>query len=100
MINITKVENNNVNSVGLSITLPSGENHPQMLMILCKRGYVMCGYLNIAASDKFEDVAVIISGNTFEDLLNAPVKAVSEKAKELGITVGMLGKDAVDILNK
>lgn len=100
MINISTVENNNVNSVGLSITLPSGESHPQMLMILCKKGYVMCGYLNMEASNKFEDVAVIISGNNFEELLNNPVKAVSEKAKALGINVGMIGKDAVNILNK
>ena len=100
MINISNVVNNNVNNVGLSITLPSGENHPSMLMIMCKKGYVMCGYLNMQASDKFEDVAVIISGNSFEDLLNAPVKAVSKKAEAMGIAVGMLGKDAVDILNK
>lgn len=100
MINVSNVNSSGVNMTGLSISLPSGESHAEMLLIFCKKGYIMCGYLNMAASDKFEDTAVIISGNSLEELLNNPVKAVSQKAEALGIKIGMTGAEAAAIMNE
>ena len=39
---------------GLLIREPGGEGHPNMLILLCEKGYIMCGYLNKEAADKFE----------------------------------------------
>lgn len=100
MINIQSVTCNNNTMVGLDVTLPGGKNHADMLLIMCRHGYIMCGYLNMETSVKFDDAAVIISGGDFSALLANPVKAVSPKAEAMGIKVGMTGAEAADILNK
>ncbi len=84
---------------GVSIEAPGGEGHPNMLVLLCKNGYVMCGYLSMAAAETFGDAAAIVSGANFEALLCNPVKAVSPEAAALGIEVGMTGAQAVEKLN-
>lgn len=84
---------------GLSIKEPGGEGHPNMLILLCKRGYIMCGYLNQAAAEKFSDAAAIISGSSFDELLENAVKTVTPEAEKLGVTVGMKGAEAVVKLN-
>lgn len=99
MIQIEKLEVNGQTVEGLRICEPGGEGHPNMLMILCRKGYVMCGYLNMAAAEGFDDAAVIVGGSCFEETLANPVKAVSAKAAELGITVGMTGAEAAARLN-
>ena len=70
-----------------------------MLVILCKKGYVMCGYLNAEAAEKFGDAAVIVGGAAFEETLANPVKAVTPAAEALGVTIGMTGAEAVEKLN-
>lgn len=96
----TELLNVNGQSVqGLRIVAPGGEGHPNMLLILCRNGYVMCGYLNTAAAESFQDAAAVVGGSCFEETLANPVKAVTAKAAELGVTVGMTGAEAVAKLN-
>ncbi len=67
-----------------------------LLLIKGERGFAMCGYLNINAANKLGDRAMIVSGvRDFEDMLNAPVKEVSEKLREESVKEGMLLKDAL-----
>lgn len=97
-----QVEMLNVNGQavqGLRITEPGGAGHPNLLMLLCKKGYVMCGYLNQAAAEKFADAAAIVGGSTFEEILANPVKSVTPEAEALGIAVGMSGAEAAEKLN-
>lgn len=84
---------------GIRIQEPGGEGHPNMLLLLCEKGYIMCGYLNKEAADKFDDAAAVVSGSCFEELLANPVKAVTDKAAELGVEVGMTGLKAAEKLN-
>ena len=84
---------------GLRIQEPGGEGHPNMLLLLCQKGYIMCGYLNKEAADKFDDAAPVIGGSSFEEILANPVKAVTAKAAELGVEVGMTGAQAAEKLN-
>ena len=84
---------------GVCIEAPGGEGHPNMLVMVAKRGYIMCGYLNQDAATAFNDAACVIGGSSFEDLLANPVKAVSPEGEKLGLKVGMTGKEACDILN-
>ena len=84
---------------GLRIQEPGGKGHPNMLLILCKKGYIMCGYLNKEAADKFEDAAAVVGGSSFDEILANPVKAVTAKAAELGVDLGMTGAQAAEKLN-
>lgn len=57
----------------------------------------MCGYLNVAAVDSLGEVAARVTGvNSFEDVLNAKITEVSQKAKEYGITEGITGREALE----
>jgi len=59
----------------------------------------MCGYLNIEAAEKVGSAAAIVSGvNSFEDVLNAEIKAVTTKAKGLGLETGMIVREVIGLL--
>jgi len=73
------------------------DNAP-LILVKAKRGYVMCGYLNINAANKLGDIAGRVTGvKSFEDVLNAEILEISDNAKKIGLTVGMKGKE---FLNK
>ena len=97
MFEIEKIEIRNKTFHAMKSTLP--ENAPPLLLIKGAKGYVMCGYLNIEAAEKFGSAAAIVSGvKTFDDVLNAPVKAVTTKAKQLGLEPGKIVKDVIAAL--
>ncbi len=75
-------------------------NNAALLVIRAKKGFVMCGYLNIAIADKLGDAACMVTGvDSFDDVLKAKVIKISQRAIELGITEGMTGREALDILS-
>ena len=70
-----------------------------LLIIKAKKGYVMCGYLNIATANKIGDIAGIVTGvKDFDDVLNADIIEISENAKKMGLKTGIKGKDFLKIL--
>ena len=57
----------------------------------------MCGYLNVNAAETLEDTAAKVKGvQSFEDMLNASVVEVTKLARELGIELGMTGREALE----
>ncbi len=81
---------------GSAIGLKMDMEHAPLLVIRARKGFVMCGYLNIEVANKLGDVAVRVTGvRSFEDVLNAKAVDVSEEAKKLGITTGMPAKEAL-----
>lgn len=59
------------------------------ILLKGRKGYVMCGYLNLVTARKFGDVAVKITGiSTIEEALKAKVHSFSPAAKRLGIFRG------------
>ncbi len=81
---------------GSAIGLKMDMEHAPLLVIRAKKGFVMCGYLNIDVANKLGDAAVRVTGvRSFEDVLNAKAVEVSEAAKRLGITAGMPAKEAL-----
>ena len=59
----------------------------------------MCGFLNMDAAEKVGAVAAMVSGvKTFDDALDAEVKAFTSKAGMKGIKRGMKGREAVKLL--
>ena len=85
---------------GVFIPAPGGEGHPNMIVITCKKGYLMCGYLNLEAAERFGDVAVLVGGADFNEVLKNPIKGMTSAAAELGIQEGMTGEEAALILAK
>jgi uncharacterized protein YunC (DUF1805 family) len=70
--------------------------HAPLLILSARKGFVMCGYLNMDVANKLGDVAVKVTGvKSFEDVLNAKAVDVSEAAKNIGITIGMQARDAI-----
>lgn len=93
MINITTLKVDGKDCLGIRADLPES---PPLLLITAEKGFVMCGFLNVESAEKLGVAAAVISGvKTFEDVLNGQVKAVTTKAKNLGVEVGMKGTDAL-----
>jgi len=68
-----------------------------LIILKGSRGYIMCGYLSIEAANKFNDVAIKVTGvSTVEELLNSSSDEVSEKAEELGIKKGQSVRDIAE----
>jgi len=81
--------------VALGIKVELGK--APLLLIRAEKGFVMCGYLNVAVADSLGEVAARVSGvSSFEDVLEAKIIEVSEKAKEQGITEGITGREALE----
>lgn len=91
MIEISKIGD----AIGIKIMLENAD----LIIIKAKKGYIMCGYLNIEAAEKSGDAACMVKGvKSFEDVLNAKILKATEKAKKLGITEGINGKEALKFL--
>ncbi len=82
--------------IGFEIDLP---NAPPLIVVRGRRGFIMCGYLDLGVADKLGLVAVRVSGvSSVEDMLDKEVSGVSSKARELGIKVGDKVKDIIDLV--
>jgi len=93
MIEVSPVGIEDKTAMGVRVQLP---NSPPLVMIIGLKGFVACGFLNIDAAEKFNVTAAIVSGvKSFDDVLNADVKAATSKARALGVKVGVKGIDAL-----
>lgn len=64
-----------------------------------KKGYVMCGYLNMQAAERFEEAAVMITGvSSISEALRSSVHSCSSAAAQLGIHAGQPMSEALEIL--
>ncbi|MFQ5999613.1 MAG: YunC family protein [Candidatus Bathyarchaeia archaeon] len=96
MINVAPLKIDDKVAVGLRVDLPDS---PPLLLIIGRTGFVMCGFLNIDAAERVNVTAAMVSGvKTFDDVLEAEIKAATTKAQTKGVKVGMKGKDAVRLL--
>lgn len=74
-------------------------NNAMMVMAVGKKGFVMCGYLNIEAAEKMGDVACVVKGvKNVAELLAGKVVALTSHAKKLGINLGITGEKALEKL--
>jgi uncharacterized protein YunC (DUF1805 family) len=97
MISVTTLRVDGKSFMGLRTDLPDS---PPLLLIIGEKGFVMCGFLNVENAEKLGVTAAVVSGvKTFDDVLNGQVKAVTSKAKNLGIEVGMKGADALKLMS-
>lgn len=76
-----------------------------LLVVTTKIGYIMCGALDIQLlNTKLKERGVIagraVGVRTIEDLLEAPLESVTEQAEAMGVTKGMIGRDAIRLMLK
>ncbi|RLI95580.1 MAG: DUF1805 domain-containing protein [Candidatus Altiarchaeales archaeon] len=83
-------------AAGVTVRLPN----KNLVLIIGKKGFIMCGYLDIETAERFDDVACIVTDvSTVDDILNAKIKAVTSNARSLGIREGMSGREALKIIS-
>lgn len=82
--------------VGLEIELP---NSPPLVLVVGDNAFVMCGFLNIEAAEKFGvPCARVVGVRTVEDVLNKEIQQSTSRAKEMGITDKQRVADIVEKL--
>ena len=93
MISVASVKVDDKVCLGVRVELPDS---PPLLLVVAEKGFVMCGFLNMDAAERLGVAAAMVSGvKSFEDVLDAMVRAVTSRAKKLGIEVGMKGTEAL-----
>ncbi len=90
---IEKIRLERGSAIGLRIFLGKAP----LILIKADKGYLMCGYLNIASAEKLGDAAAVVKGvRTFNDMLNGTVVELTSAAEALGIKMGMKGREALE----
>lgn len=88
-----KVEGKEIQAVVLPL------QSKNLIVLRGSKGYVMCGYLDMSVADKFNDVAIKVTGvSGIDDAINANVHSCSSAAAKLGINAGQPIKDILKII--
>lgn len=68
-----------------------------LLVISGSKGVLACGYLDIDTFEKLDEAGAIVNGvNSWEDMFDATIIAVSSAASRLGVSPGMTGRQALE----
>jgi uncharacterized protein YunC (DUF1805 family) len=76
-----------------------------LVFALAEKGLVGCGAIDVQALEKFHIPAAKVrpvasaSISTIDDLLAGEIVSVNQYASDVGITIGMYGKDALHRLS-
>lgn len=71
-----------------------------LVLAKAKRGYVMCGLLDLEVAEKLGHSAAKVTGvSTVEDLLGAKITSATSHAQKKGVKEGMQASDALKILD-
>lgn len=93
LLKVKKLEHD---TIGLEIALP---NSPPLVLLVGRRAFIMCGYLNIDLAEKLGVPCVRVTGvKSVEDVLEKEITEVTTKAREIGISPGLKVKDVLDKL--
>lgn len=69
-----------------------------LLIIKGSQGFLGCGYINVETCNKTGEACAIVTGvKTHEAMLSAEITAVSQAAEKLGVRIGMMGKEVLEI---
>ncbi|WP_391119476.1 YunC family protein [Psychrobacillus sp. L3] len=96
MINMQPIYIEGITFLAVSVELPK----TNLLTVSNDKGYIMCGALDVALlNEKLKDRKVIagraVGVKTIQQLLDAPLESVTYEAEEMGITKGMIGREAL-----
>jgi uncharacterized protein YunC (DUF1805 family) len=100
MIEIRPLSTRSGTAIGVEIKNPEAPERPAVIVVIAKRGLLVCGNFDIEELEKRNITAAKIVGLTkIEDALQRNVVAVTSRAKALGIDVGMSGSEAIEKMN-
>jgi uncharacterized protein YunC (DUF1805 family) len=100
MIDMSPIEIEGRTFLCISVKLPK----TNLLVVTGDKGYIMCGALDVALLNEKLKGRKVIAGRavgvkTIEELLEAPLESVTYEAENLGATKGMVGKEALLLMN-
>jgi len=82
--------------LGVQIGNPGAPDKPAIIVLVAKKGMVVCGNFDINELDKRAITAARVVGLTrIEDALERKVVSATSKAKRLGVEVGIPGGEAL-----
>jgi uncharacterized protein YunC (DUF1805 family) len=82
--------------LGVEIGNPESPEKPAIIVLIGKKGLIVCRNFDISALDERGITAARVKGLTkIEDALEAKIESCTSKAKALGIVEGMTGKEAL-----
>src|ERR1700731_2884468 len=90
----------NGSAIGISNRWRAG----QYCVLVTEAGLVGCGIYDVKTAAEFGQAVAIARGTPQhplvdpEDLLDAPIVDATPRAKELGIRIGMTGREAAELL--
>ncbi|MFN0075978.1 MAG: YunC family protein [Prosthecobacter sp.] len=80
-----------------SVHIPTAKTN--ILLVKAASGFVGCGYFDVTVANRVGDAVAIVTGvKDIDQLLAAPIVRLSDRARELGVTEGMSGRDALKLL--
>lgn len=78
--------------LGFKIKLPKAN----LVLITAKKGYIMCGYLNLKIANKLNQAACLVTGvSSPPEMLSKKIENLSKSARILGIRKSMSVKEAL-----
>ena len=89
---------------GCAIGISNRWHKGQYCMILTQAGLVGCGIYDVKTAAEFGQAVAIARGTPQkplvdpEDLFDAKIVDATPQAKELGVKIGMTGREAVELL--
>jgi uncharacterized protein YunC (DUF1805 family) len=70
-----------------------------LIVLRGRKGYIMCGYLNLAAAERCKDVAIKITGvATIQGALQSTVFSCTGRARRLGAYKGQPVKECLRLI--
>ncbi|MGM0861106.1 MAG: YunC family protein [Bacillota bacterium] len=96
MVNLTPILIEGEPFTAVTVKLPK----TNFMAVANDYGYIMCGALDVALlNDKLKERGIIagraVGVRTIDQLLDAPLESITFAAEELGIHVGMSGREAL-----
>lgn len=96
MIQLKPIEIVGNQLLGVEVKLPK----TTLLAITTDKGYIMCGALDISLlNERLADRQIIagraVGVRNLAELLDAPLESVTHAAEKLGISAGMIGREAL-----
>jgi uncharacterized protein YunC (DUF1805 family) len=96
LVTIIPVEIKGHTFIATTVNLPK----TTLLTVSNENGYIMCGALDVKLlNERLKDRKIIagraVGVKTIDELLNAPLESITVEAANLGIHVGMSGRDAL-----
>ncbi len=89
---------------GCAVGISNRWHQGQYCVIMTEAGLVGCGIYDVKTAGEFGQAIAIARGTPQkplvnpEDLFDAKIVDATPRAKELGIRIGMTGRDAVELL--